>query len=105
MDAQLLAPKVLNLNNVLVDLVRMLERLIREDIKLFLELEPNLERVEVDLVQLQQVIINLVVNARDAMPRGGQLTLATANIDLDGAMQVYYVKRTAIGSRFFRLPL
>ncbi len=81
---QLLAPKVLNLNNVLVDLVRMLERLIREDIKLVLELEPNLERVEVDLVQLQQVIINLVVNARDAMPRGGRLTLATANIDLDG---------------------
>jgi len=100
---QLLAPKVLNLNNVLVDLVRMLERLIREDIKLFLELEPNLERSKWTLCSFSKSLSIWLSMPADAMPRGGQLTLATANIDLDGGLlgpgKPDRPVRDAVGSR------
>jgi two-component system cell cycle sensor histidine kinase/response regulator CckA len=81
---QILQPKILNLNNVLVETNNMLRRLIGEDIKLVTSVEPDLGLVKADPVQVQQIIMNLVVNARDAMPNGGILTIETANFDIDG---------------------
>ena len=77
---QVLQPVVLDLNGVLRGLEKMLLRLIGEDIDLVLALEPDLWRVKVDASQFEQVVMNLVVNARDAMPRGGTLTLETRNV-------------------------
>jgi PAS domain S-box-containing protein len=82
---QISEPKPLNLNDLIRELDRMLRRLIREDITLVSALAPDLWHVCVDPGQLEQVIINLAVNARDAMPRGGRLTITTANIVLDRA--------------------
>ena len=80
---QLLAPAVLDLNPVIKELGKMLPRLIGEDIELILSLDKNLDRVKVDASQLEQVILNLVVNARDAMPNGGKLIIETRNSKLD----------------------
>jgi two-component system cell cycle sensor histidine kinase/response regulator CckA len=77
---QLLAPKVLDLNALVREMERLLRRVISEDITLVTELDPALEHVRADPAQLQQVVLNMVVNARDAMPRGGRLTLRTANV-------------------------
>lgn len=76
---QVLEPKVLNLNSLADDLKKMLGRVISEDIELVTALDPVLEEVEADQGQLEQVIVNLTVNARDAMPAGGKLTIETAN--------------------------
>ena len=80
---QLLEPRVLDLNDVLTDMGKMLQRLLREDIELISITAPDLGQVRADLGSLEQVLMNLVVNARDAMPSGGKLTLETANIELD----------------------
>ncbi len=80
---QVLVPQVLDLNAVIRDTEKMLKRLIGEDIDLTTHLDPKLGQVKADLGHLEQVIMNLVVNARDAMPRGGKLTIQTANVDLD----------------------
>ena len=80
---QILEPKVLDLNVIITDLDRMLRRLIGEDIDLVTAPLKDLGRVKADPGQVEQVLINLVVNARDAMPEGGKLTIETANIDLD----------------------
>jgi PAS domain S-box-containing protein len=72
--------RVLQLNDVLRDMGRLLGRLISEDIHLVLELAPDLDRVTADVGQLEQVLVNLVVNAQDAMPRGGLLTIETRNV-------------------------
>ena len=80
---QPLEPKVLDLNIVVTELEKMLTRLIGEDIVLKSALAPSLGRVKADASQMEQVIMNLVVNARDAMPHGGKLTIETANIEVD----------------------
>lgn len=80
---QVLQPRVLDLNKLVTSLSSMLQRLIGEDIDLRLVLPPDLGRVNADPGQVEQVLMNLVVNARDAMPRGGVLTVETANISLD----------------------
>ena len=82
---QVLEPRVLNLNDVLSAAGKMLQRLIGEDVALQLTLAPDLGTVKADPGQLEQVIMNLAVNARDAMPDGGKLTIETANIDLDAS--------------------
>ncbi|MGH7207797.1 MAG: ATP-binding protein, partial [Nitrospiraceae bacterium] len=80
---QVLAPKVLDLNSVVANINGMLRRLLAEDIELHTVVAPVLGRVKADPGQLEQVIMNLVVNARDAMPGGGRLTIETKNVELD----------------------
>jgi PAS domain S-box-containing protein len=82
---QVLEPKVLDLNAVVEEMDEMLRRLIGEDIELQAELAPDLGRTRADPGQIEQVLMNLVVNARDAMPRGGRVTLETANAEMDEA--------------------
>ncbi|WP_448381734.1 ATP-binding protein [Desulfosoma sp.] len=82
---QTLQPVVLNLNEVLRNLEKMLRRLIGEDVSLEMLLAEDLARVVVDPGQIEQVIMNLAVNARDAMPQGGTLVMETANVVLDDA--------------------
>ena len=80
---QVLEPKVLDLNAVVLHVEKMLRRLIGEHIELTSALSPTLGRVKADRGQIEQVIINLAVNARDAMPDGGKLMIKTADVDLD----------------------
>ena len=80
---QVLTPEVLDLNALASDLQRMLPRLLGEDIEISLELAADLRRVKADRTQIEQVILNLAINARDAMPSGGSLKLTTVNADLD----------------------
>ena len=80
---QVLEPRVLDLNAALADVQSMLTRLIGEDIRIVTSFDPALGRVFADPGQMEQVLVNLVVNARDAMPEGGALVLETSNVDLD----------------------
>jgi len=80
---QALQPRVLDVNRLLREAHRVLARLLREDIALEITYGEGLRRVRADPSQLHQIILNLVVNARDAMPKGGRLALATANVELD----------------------
>jgi PAS domain S-box-containing protein len=80
---QMQSLQVLNLNSVLDGIVKLLPRLIGEDIELTVSAARDLGKVKLDPVQLEQVVMNLAVNARDAMPRGGKLTIATHNAELD----------------------
>ena len=80
---QMLQPKVLDLNASVAGLETMLRRLIEERIELRMDLDPRLARVKADPAQVEQIVMNLVVNARDAMPEGGRLTIETRNVRLN----------------------
>lgn len=80
---QVIQPRVVDLNSVITETEKMLRRLIGEDVEIMLERASDLGRVKADVGQIEQVLMNLVVNARDAMPLGGKLMIATANADLD----------------------
>ncbi len=80
---QVLEPTVLDLTIVAGDLGKMLPRLLGEDVEMVMELEPQLGTVQADRGQIEQVIMNLAVNAKDAMPQGGRFTIATSNVILD----------------------
>ncbi|HEY0704330.1 MAG TPA: PAS domain S-box protein [Candidatus Acidoferrales bacterium] len=82
---QMLAPKVLNIQGVVADMEKILRRLIGEDVQLETNSAPDLGLVKADRSQIEQVILNLAVNARDAMPEGGRLTIETANAELDAS--------------------
>ncbi len=82
---QVLQPTVLQLNSIVGDMEKMLRRLIGENVSLVSVLHPALGRIMADSGQIEQVIMNLVVNARDAMPDGGKLIVETMNVDLDQA--------------------
>ena len=82
---QVIEPRVLDLNALLADLDKMLRRMIGEDIEMSTVEGQPLGRIKADPGQIEQIVMNLVVNARDAMPQGGKLTLGTANVDLDQA--------------------
>ncbi len=89
---QMQALRVLDLNSVMHDISRMLPRLIGEDVQLVIVPGKDLGRVKADPVQIEQVVMNLAANARDAMPRGGRLVFETANVVLDEA----YLQRRSI---------
>jgi PAS domain S-box-containing protein len=80
---QLVAPTVLDVGQVAMDMQAIVRRLIREDVKIVLDHQPALGLVLADRAQIEQVVMNLVVNARDAMPNGGTLTIRTASVELD----------------------
>jgi two-component system cell cycle sensor histidine kinase/response regulator CckA len=92
---QILQPQVLDLNHALQRVQQLLRRVIGEDIDLVMNLANPLRRVCADPGQIEQVILNLAVNARDAMPNGGRLTIETADVDLDAAYVAQHQDATA----------
>ncbi len=82
---QMLQPRVLDLNALITGFETMLRRLVEESIDLRMDLDPRLARVKADPAQVEQILMNLAVNARDAMPDGGRLTIETRNVRLDAA--------------------
>jgi len=88
---QILQPVVLNLNQIAAGVEKMLRRILGEDIDYLQALAPDLGLVRADPGQVEQVLMNLVVNARDAMPNGGKLTIETHNVDLDAEYAARHV--------------
>ena len=80
---QVLQPQIINLNTIIEEMGKLLPRLIGEDIELLIRTDADLGTVRADASQMEQVIMNLAVNARDAMPNGGKLVIETANAELD----------------------
>src|SRR5439155_22865612 len=96
-QGQTIQPQVLNLNNVICGLENMLRAALSEQIELRFELSPDLGLVRADPSQIEQVIMNLAINARDAMASGGRLTIATSNADQPGAHVLLTVTDTGQG--------
>lgn len=85
---QVLRPRSIDCNTIISGIEKMLKRLIGEDLSVMVRLDKKLGKVMADPGQVEQVIMNLVINSRDAMPNGGEITIETANVDLDAG----YVK-------------
>jgi hypothetical protein len=94
---QTLEPRVLDANELIRGLEKMLTRVLGEDIELQTRLDPELRNIRVDSGAFEQVIVNLALNARDAMPDGGRLALATANLRLDAAQDGHMATRIPAG--------
>lgn len=88
---QVLQPKVLDLNAIVSDMDRMLRRLIGEHIEFMTMPEAGLGQVKADRSQIEQVVMNLAINARDAMPKGGKLVIETANVELDENYAMHHI--------------
>jgi PAS domain S-box-containing protein len=84
---QVLQPRVIDLNETISEMDKLLHRVIAEDMELTYKLAPDLDPIKADPGQIGQVVMNLVVNARDAMPHGGKITIETANVELDDSYQ------------------
>lgn len=82
---QIIQPVILDLNQIVSSTEKMVRRLIKENIEFSIVLEPKLDRINADPGQIEQVILNLIVNARDAMPNGGNLHILTSNVRMDNA--------------------
>jgi len=82
---QVLQPQIINLNSIVHEMGKLLPRLIGEDVELLIHTDEQLGTVRADASQMEQVIMNLAVNARDAMPNGGKLVIETANLDLESS--------------------
>jgi len=94
---QSMDPKILTLNTAVTSLENMLRRLIGEDVQFVIKLDPKNGRLRADQTQLEQVLVNLVVNARDAMPKGGTITIETAQVELTRS-PVYHIAPLQPGS-------
>jgi len=92
---QMLQPQIVDINTIVQQLEKLLRRLISEDVELVTALGPSLLPVRVDPASVEQILVNLAVNARDAMPLGGRLTIETANVELDDAYALAHVTVTA----------
>jgi PAS domain S-box-containing protein len=95
---QLVRPKPLDLNVLVLEAEKMFERMIGEDVEMITRLDPDLGTVMADAGQIQQVLMNLLVNARDAMPNGGKLTVQTNNVQVDAANPQVYLGVTDTGA-------
>jgi two-component system, cell cycle sensor histidine kinase and response regulator CckA len=80
---QIIEPHVLDLNQLILDMDKLLQRLIGAHVELIVRTDPNLWRIRADHGQIEQIVVNLAINARDAMPNGGKLTIETCNVQLD----------------------
>jgi len=100
---QVLQPKVLNFNLVVQDLDKMLRRLIGEDIQIETVLSPDLHPIKADPSQMEQVLLNFCINARDAMPEGGQITIETTNVEVDEVQAGQHLPMKA--GRYVRLAV
>ena len=89
---QILQPRVLDLNQIVTDIDRLLRRVIGEDVELVTNLDAHLGSVKADPGQIEQVIMNLAVNARDAMPQGGRLTVETSKVTLEDSIAWPHIK-------------
>ncbi len=94
---QVLQPRLLDLSALVAEARKMLDRLIGEDIAVTVRSDPGLGRVKADPGQIEQILLNLAVNARDAMPRGGNLTIEIANVDLDATQVALHPPMTPGG--------
>jgi PAS domain S-box-containing protein len=90
---QILQPEIFDLNNVIRGMDKILRRIIGEDVEIQTILSADLGRIETDVVQIEQILMNLIINAKDAMPTGGKITIETANVELD---EVYAASHVAV---------